>query len=596
LKYIYPHPESFVDRHTVKYASIAFLFIAVSVAFLRRIYDFDVWFHLSIGREVLTKLRIPATEIFVYPLIGAPGAYHEWGFGALLYFLYSHFGFWGISFLNGVIAGLSVVLLYLTASRDKSFSVPAIFFLSLLLPVIEYRFVYRPETVLYLSMAAEVFLLERYSLNPAWKWLAPVPILCLILSYFHPSAIMLMIIFLSYVTGWVSDEVRSGTFERKRTGIFIGVLFTSILASALNPYGIRQLILPFIFSGEKAYLQTNPEFRPILETAYKFRFILSAVIGLLPILFVRGGRRITYGSLYVIFGFLAFKYQRNLAMFALVMYVPVVYSINRLTGMSAWFSRTVPRIIFSALALLLLIAAILSAGMQGRWGAGPVNSFFPEKSARFMLEFRPAGKIFNYYHTGNYLEWMLYPAYQVSIDGRHYTYDRSLDLYMRVFSLEQGWEKILQDNQVGVIITPGTHLVSGTPVSLVSALDADPDWSLAVTEPGAMLFIKTDMLTGIHGAQALDKDLIWEHVMKEAANNLYYYPDESGAYLSFGIACFKLHRFREAAEQFNKYLIRYPGNSEIQQIVSLMDSAARGDLSAGQTLDSIYRRGRFKSK
>ena len=54
------------ESRSFKYGFAAFLFLVVSLSFLRKIYDYDVWFHLAIGREILANLRIPQTEVFVY--------------------------------------------------------------------------------------------------------------------------------------------------------------------------------------------------------------------------------------------------------------------------------------------------------------------------------------------------------------------------------------------------------------------------------------------------------------------------------------------------------------------------------------------------
>jgi hypothetical protein len=583
------------QANKIEYVTLAALFLSVSVAFLRKIYDFDIWFHLAIGREVLTRLRIPATEIFVYPLLGAPGAYHEWGFGTLVYLLFSYFRFWGISIFNGVIAGLVVIFLYSAANGRKALNAPAILLLAVLLVLVEYRFVYRPETILYLFLAIELFLLERFSRRQEPKWLFPIPALCFLLSYFHPSSLILIIVLLMYLAGSVWDSARDGQFGAKPAGIFLAVVLASVLASILNPYGIRQLLLPVMFAGEKAYLQTNPEFRPVLSTVFKNRFILLALAGLAPIIVHKGGRRITHSLLYMFFGFLAFKYLRNLAMFAIILYPSAVHSLDFFFRRSNPVSRAVSGRAFHLLSFFLLISTLWVATPEGRWGSGPVSDHFPMRCADFMLEFRPGGRIFNFYDTGNYLEWKLYPAYLVSIDGRHYTYDKSFELTMQVFSLKEGWQKTLQDYNVGVIITPSTYIGSGFLVPLVSELYADPAWSLAVVEPRAMLFIRTDLLAGLTGAQAVNKDLIWERVIKEALNNIRNSPGESGSYLSLGMAFFKLHRFSEAGEQFKKYLSHVPADSGIQRVVSLIDAAGLGDHSAGETLESIFLNGRRKS-
>jgi tetratricopeptide (TPR) repeat protein len=583
------------ERRSLKYTLPACLFLTVSLGFLRRIYDYDLWFHLAIGKQILANLRIPQTELFVYPLLGTPGAYHEWGFEALLYFLYSHFGYWGISCLQGMVAGFLTVFLYLAVRNEGAREGLSLLFLAGLVTLVQFRFVYRPEIILYLFLAIEIYLLERFSSTKKWKWLTPFPVLCMVLSWFHPSALLLLIVLSCYCAGFLWDWLMSRKIEKKMVRALGLTIFFSILFACINPYGIRQLLLPILFSGEKAYLVGVPEFAPMLDTVYKNRFILLVLFGLTPVISLKGGRRIAYGLLFSIFGFLAFKYARNLAMLAVVMYVPIVLSFQTLAEKSSQLSMALSKKPFPVIAAVLLIASLFSAAGGGRWGAGPADELFPVMSAQFMLEQRPKGKIFNHYHTGNYLEWKLYPAYLVSIDGRHYTADKSLKLYEQVFWAEKGWEKVLMDYDAGTIITPGTNIVTGSLVPLVLEMDADPSWSLAVIEPGAMLFIKTELLRNLDGVHALNKDFIWRQVIQEASKNLRLYPDAVKSYLSLGIAYFKLHEFRDALVPFRKYLEHFPNDPQAIQVVTLIESAEQGSLSSKDALEALYRSSRQKA-
>jgi len=243
---------------------------------------------------------------------------------------------------------------------------------------------------------------------------------------------------------------------------------------------------------------------------------------------------------------------------------------------------------FIALAAVLLIVSVFSITRAGRWGAGPASELFPVKSAEFMLKYRPKGNIFNQFYTGNFLLWKLYPAYLVSVDGRHYTYDRSLELYDQVFWMKEGWEKVLLDYDVGTIITPATNLVRGSLVPFILKLDADPSWSLAVIEPAAMLFIRTELLMNLDGVQALSKDFIWQQVIQESSRNLGNYPDSVESYLSLGIAHFKLHEFHDSLEPFKKYLNYFPNDSQALKVMTLIEAAERGDIFSKEELDALY--------
>ena len=461
-------------------------------------------------------------------------------------------------------------------------------FLAGWIPLVEFRFVYRPEIILSLSLAVEIYLLEGFSSTGKWKYLLPVPALFMLLSWAHPSALLLLIVLLCYAGGFLWDWVKAREIDRKTVWPLGLAISFSILFALINPYGIRQLLLPLLLSGEKAFLQGVPELAPVLKTAHKHRFLLLTVVSLTPIIALRGGRRFAYGLLFLIFGFLTFKYARNLAVLAVIMYVPIVRSFQSLSEMSPGLSMTASKKSFIALAAVLLIVSVFSITRSGRWGAGPASELFPVKSAEFMLKYRPKGNIFNQFYTGNFLVWKLYPAYLVSVDGRHYTYDRSLELYDQVFWMKEGWEKVLLDYDVGTIITPATNLVRGSLVPFILKLDADPSWSLAVIEPAAMLFIRTELLMNLDGVQTLSKDLIWRQVIQESSRNLGNYPDSVESYLSLGIAHFKLREFHDSLEPFKKYLNYFPNDSQALKVVTLIEAAERGDIFSKEELDALY--------
>jgi hypothetical protein len=570
------------------------VFFLVSIVFLRKITDPDIWYHLTAGREIVKSLRIPQTEIFVYTILGFPGTYNEWGYDALLYLVYSPFGFWGLSLLNGLIAGFVAAALYTAANKKMSRSAAPLSVLAGILLLMDIRFVHRPETILYLFLALEIYLVENFSSSPRWKWLAPIPLLSMCLNLFHPTAAILIIVFLCYVAGWLLEPAQSGAFETRRAVIFLMIALSAAVTSMVNPFGMKQLLLPFMFAGENTYLRGISEFKPIWATTYMRWFILVAVMGLAAIIVQPRGRRITYGLLYLFFGFLALKHVRNFAMFGIVSYMPVAHASEMFVSRLKEYIHPLPNKVFTAAAVTLIAASAWAVTLHDKWGAGPAEGFFPQQSAKFILQHRLKGRIFNFYDLGDYLEWELYPAYLVSVDGRRYSRDRSVDLFEKVFSTQEGWEDILRAYDVSMIITPGAYKASGGLVPLVTELDADPAWSLAVVEPSALLFVRTDLLNKLGTIRAIDKDIIWEHVVDEAVSSRYCFPNETGSYLTLGVADFKLRRFDDAAVQFEKYLTFHPGDSETRQIVQLIRAAEQGVPGAVKGMESLYASGRHK--
>ena len=95
------------------------LFAAVFCAFLIKVYEFDIWYHLSIGREVWTSLAIPRTEFLVLPNAGTPAVFHEWGFGVLVFLTQKTFGFEGLTILNALVLTTTFWLLFNGNQTDE---------------------------------------------------------------------------------------------------------------------------------------------------------------------------------------------------------------------------------------------------------------------------------------------------------------------------------------------------------------------------------------------------------------------------------------------------------------------------------------------
>ena len=137
----------------------ALVFALLAVALLQQIYDWDIWYHLSIGREITHSSSIPANEFLVYPNVSQPGEYHEWGFGLLFFSTYQLAGYWGMSILNAVIAGLTLWLLFRAVDKNPWSSPAYLLVILVVLMWLQSRLIYRPEMVLYLALAFEIFLL-----------------------------------------------------------------------------------------------------------------------------------------------------------------------------------------------------------------------------------------------------------------------------------------------------------------------------------------------------------------------------------------------------------------------------------------------------
>lgn len=550
------------------------VFLFLWAALLRKIDDFDIWYHLSIGREIFRTVSIPAVELFVYPHLGEPVAYHEWGFGLLFYSVYRMANFWGISLLNGLLGCLALFFVYRAAQSDRKVNPLSLLVLGCMFWLIAYRLVYRPEMVLFVMLGAEIFLLERFDREGGFRWLLPLPILSLLLVNFHPSALFLVGVLCFYCVQFLADAPKKGVRRMRLAGALLAVVGSTFLVAGINPYGFVQFFLPLRFVMEKDLLQEIVEFLPTFQTDYRWHFVLLFFASLVALLF-QPRRRIVDWLLLISFGYLGFRFVRNVALFALVMYVPVATTVTHYVR--RYFSYDIPMNrkllwLLSSVAAVVIVASPLA---RHTWGAGFHSDTLPVKAAETIAELKPAGQIFNFYPTGGYLTWKLYDRYRVFIDGRRYSRDKSFVTHDEVFLGEQRWEQILDEYGVNGIVTPATLPFSGKLIPLVPILANDENWSLVTAEPGGLLFLRRGSFKDTTGNSVLDKQFVWRQIIAEGERNVHQYPGNARAYLIMGQAYIKLKDYPHALQAYRSYVRMIPGDANAIRMVSLLESYAK---------------------
>jgi hypothetical protein len=535
-------------------------FAVLTFALLARIVDWDLWWHLVVGRETVRAGRIPEADFYVYPNLGGASGFHEWGFGVAAYSVQRWAGFWGLSLANALVAAGALVLTAAATVRRGASWWAAVAVLGPLAFVSAYRFCYRPEIFLYLALGATLWALER-------RALFAIPGFAFVLSLFHPSAVILLLV--------VGTHAVDALFaDRRQLLKLAGVLAASLVAILLAPGGWHGLVIALTASGNEMNALIG-EYTPVLRSEYRWHFVAVAAVALVSLAAYR--RRISDVLLVLGFGFLAILYVRNLTLFALAAFGPACMAVDAAL-------RRFPRLRLAAPVPLAAAAALLV--LAPTWGAAELPGRYPSESADFVLRHRPPGRIFNQLHTGGYFAWRLLPHYQVALDGRnYYGVNAPLRYVDSVSELQDGWREQLDQWGVTLVATPGVRPGSGRLIPLVAELERDPRWLLAVVEPAGMLFVRRDVFPP--GVAAIPKTEIWPQVLAETAEL-----DGARARFARGIAFFRLREFQRAAVELAAYGAAYPEDGEAAQLAALLRASLRGEPRATAVLEDLYRRGR----
>jgi len=264
-------------------------------------------------------------------------------------------------------------------------------------------------------------------------------------------------------------------------------LFIVLLASApavlINPNTIK--MIPYAFQtigiGQlQDFIQewATPDFHNIQFQPFIWLLLLTLVaMGL-------SRRRADWTDLMLVglFAYMGLLAVRNVALFALV--TPPVLSRHTVAALDdlaienprlSWLAALThalrpPRmrrgqaLLNSLLLILVLLAAVVKVSLDlvslqdsEVWGRG-----LPLKAAEYLRHHELPGKMFNTYNWGGYLIWSLFPDRPVFVDGRTDLYalnSQVLEDYSQVHWIRPGWARVLDDHDIGYVVTERTGLL-----------------------------------------------------------------------------------------------------------------------------------------
>lgn len=521
------------------------LFAVLLVVSLRQISDPDIWFNLLVGREIVDRGSIPTQEFYLFPALGEAATFSAWGFGLLHYLAFVAAGYAGMALLNSLLIAAALTLIVRAALPQERQPLDWALLLCVVAAAyacLDFRLSYRPESTLYLFLGLEILLLERWLADGRLRPLLLLPLLGWGITQLHTTAVLLVLAFGAYLCHWLVEKLRNADRLRGMQLLQLASIFIAMaLLPLLNPNGVPQVTALFRVLGESA--ASNVEYLPVWQTPYRWHFLaLACAAGLAWLL--TPGRRLVDALLLLGFGWLAYRYVRNLGLLALVAVIPLtralVFARSRL--------RFAPGSVAAralAMALAILGASSLTAvsWASGNWGIGIRDNVFFTKAVETIRQVSPGGNVMNFFHHGAYLVWALGPNYRAAVDG-HFVRPSYADSYHdRVMRADPDWQALLARYDVSIIVTPATLPYSGYPIPLVERLAEDPRWRLLGVEAAGLLFVHERLAAGM---TALDKRQVWQQMQGEGERLLLDYPGHPQALRVVELAQRRLRDFAGA--------------------------------------------------
>jgi tetratricopeptide (TPR) repeat protein len=356
----------------------------------------------------------------------------------------------------------------------------------------------------YLFTAVFLYLMIDSQTNPQQNriyWLIPLQLLWVNIHLFF-------IIGLGLTAGFLFEKI---IIDRQQNQLLIKKLFLLLTGLVpvcfINPNGINGALYPFrIFSNYGMNVIENQSIHeylianPLKDNLGIIFFLLSIIT--LGVSFILNLKRkpIFYflGSLATaIAGFLII---RTLAFFGYIFLISAPVNLNSVFSRYVISLRKNPGLYknvhrnFIRILIVLLFFLILSVFL------GKIPGFnkpalgladWSQDPAKFFVEQKLKGPIFNDYDTGSYLIYYLFPGEKVFVDNRPEAYSQSFfkNTYLPIFVDENAWQKALKKYQFNVIIL--NQYSNGVGVTdFKYRRFNDPDWALVFANPQAAIFLR----------------------------------------------------------------------------------------------------------
>ena len=463
------------------------LFLARGTETLFR--DSDTGWHIRNGEAIWDSGAVPRVDRFSYTRQGSPWFAWEWLSDLAFGVAHRAAGLAGVAFL----AALSISLTAWAVARAALF-MGGNFFLTaaamvVLLSVTSIHWMARPHIFSWPMSLLFLVAAESERQRPGRILYGMPPAACL-WANLHGSFLVGPVILFLYAL----EEAWRNRSPQKLWNRFAAAGVVSLGATLFNPYGWELHRHIFAYLRNHYLMDHIAEFRSFSFHSPGAFYVELFLVGAILCVPVMGGQGrwaavlLTLGMLH-----LSLFSARHLPM-AAVLVLPLMAAA--LTQEARRRSTLLSLINYSERLLqidrrvrgLVPLAAVICAALlglgaserAGRLGFSPGK--FPVEAARFLEASGRNDRLFTKDQWGGYLIYRFNGRTQVFLDGRSDFYGREmLETYARVMEVKPGWESVLKEYKVGLVLTAPDQ-------PLAAVLHLSPEWKRIHEDPVAVVF------------------------------------------------------------------------------------------------------------
>jgi hypothetical protein len=380
--------------------------------------DYDVFFHLRVGEDLLAGLPWPRVDAYSGTAQGRPFVAHSWGSEILFVLIHRAFGHEGLSILRALAALVVAILLWSVgrASRSRNSVFPLVAIPGTFLTFL--RLQVRPEIFSLIFATAFVALFAGWLRHRRWSRLLPVLAIQLIWTNMHGGYLLGPLLLFAFggmglASAWLDSRRGLKVLVSRSESLSLAALGVGCLViTLLNPYGwdLHRYSLQMFFGNafiHESIIEWLPFWRvekEIWVAAYLCLFGLA-----LGGLWVRGRRVRVFFILWLAF---ALVFSVRSMRFAPYLILIGLFPLLQVVGPGLLRILSVrSRFLMPAATLALLLPLIVVSAGYGhvhiRGGNLPLgvgaDYVLPEKALLALKERQYAGRVFVAYREGGYL-------------------------------------------------------------------------------------------------------------------------------------------------------------------------------------------------
>lgn len=487
--------------HLKKYSFLAGMISVIYYITMKYNYsDWDLWARLAVGKIFSQIGTVLPKDIFAYTPTKDLWVDHEWGAGAIFYYLADKYGDLGLLLLKFVILFGIFLSVFCTnqlrSNGDKPYRIfYYILFFSAIVPAFDN--VIRSHAFTYLFFAYWLYLLDkvRYGNN---KLIALFPLSMIIWANTHGG-------FLSGLG--IVGVFAIGEFLNRRNPLkYILILALSGLATLINPYGLKYW--SFILNAVSMNRPFVNEWAPLnlfgpIGQMIGFKILLILSILTLIYMVIKRFKEINWADILImaVTLYMSMKHMRHIIFFSIA---AASYMYYWLYPAIKWYSFDILGKIYSLFPNMLrkfgkLYREVLIYGFILIFGFMSLmtmqreifvnQNMFPTRAVKFIQINDLKGNLLVLFNWGSYALWKLYPQCKIAVDGRYeevYTNDFIGDV-ARFHYVGVAWDGLLKKYHADLMLIPTEYK------DLLKELYSLDEWTVAYKDNMAVVFVPKSM-------------------------------------------------------------------------------------------------------